>query len=358
MMRFVNAVISNMKIITHQPAKILNFFMMPLFVMFIINMATSGNIQKNTVVHFISDNSKLINEIKENKIADIAINSEERVISKLKDGKITNAYFIPDKFEELLIKGENPKIIIKSNLKDGRDERIDRFLNNYKNKIIIAKNLEKNGIVSVNSIMPDALISIRDNERLIDSNYFMAILMIMIFIMMNSNQLITELLNLKKNNVLKRMITTPNTDFFHIFSIITANLIIMIVLNILAITISSVFMNFTISSYPILIAMISCMCFVSISLSLAVFRLVKYQIFASTIPIIVSVGSAFMVMFYELKRFEIPIAEFIGKLSPYYWGIEILDKNSMFPGVFVLLLMGFVFLTAGSFKLREYALEQ
>lgn len=46
MMRFVNAVISNMKIITHQPAKILNFLMMPLFVMFIINMATSGNIQK------------------------------------------------------------------------------------------------------------------------------------------------------------------------------------------------------------------------------------------------------------------------------------------------------------------------
>lgn len=299
MMKFIRLVLSNLRIILHQPSKILSFLLLPIFVIFILNMGFSASSVGSTVIHFMNEDSLLLNEIRKNNIADIAIDNEDKIVNNLSRGKITTAYFIPDDYEGLLEAGKNPQIIIKSNVKNGYDIRIERYLNEYKNKIIVDKKLAEYGVATINNMINDPIINITDNGKIIDTKYFTAILMIMLFIMINSNQLIMDLLNLKKNNVLKRMITTPNNDLFHMFSILIANLIIMTVLNISAVFLASKFMGFKINSYPMMIAVISSMCFVSTTMSLAIFRLFKSEVFISVIPILVASGSGFMVMFLK-----------------------------------------------------------
>ena len=192
---------------------------------------------------------------------------------------------------------------------------------------------------------------------IIEADYFTTILMLMIFIMINSKELNTELVNMKKSNVLKRVITTPNTNLFQIGTLMLSNLILMVFLNFIVLIISSRVIGFSINSYPLALAVIVSMCFVSSSIALAVFRLVNNEIIVSVIPIIISVGASFMMMFYEFNRYDNPLAEVVGKISPFYWVMDVLDKNSFFPGIPILLLMGLVFLTAGSFRLREYAFK-
>lgn len=359
MKKFLNIIWINMKLILHQPSKLLFLLIMPIMIVFFINMTSGGGSKSDTIVHFENTGSPLSDIIKKSGIAEVVVNDRERVEKNLYLGKNVIAYFIPDKYEDKLLSGNPPKIEVKTTSEGYADVRFEKYLQQYNQNMAMNNQLSKMGIKTVDSILPEGgeLIKITDDSGVISSDYFMSVLILLMFIMMNSTYLVKDLIEMKKNNVLTRVIATPNRDFFQISSLMIGNLLISIVFNIIALVVMSLIMGFTITNYFVIIAVIATMSFVSTSLSLALFRLVKNELLVSMIPVIIAVGSAFMVMFYELKRFEIAIAEVVGKLSPYYWAIETLDKNKLLPGIPIMLLMGMVFLTAGSFRLREYAFK-
>lgn len=291
---------------------------------------------------------KLIKELDLDKDSVFNYSSKNKAIDLLKNNDISAVFEIDKDFSSKLDQLIKPNITVYKTYNGGgslyAESVIENFMtSNLKSKLINDQN--------VNFITANIINSKEDSF----GKGSMAILLVCYCLYINSASLCKDLLDLRSNNVLRRMTSTKNKDFEIIFSIFFALFLLQslscsIVLLALKLLIK---INITIDMFLLVIAN----SFVSTGFIIALTRLFKNELSINITAIfysLLNIGLAFTLIFQNISD-KIPFADKIAKLFPLYWTFDILIYDNLILGLIALLLIGLVFVTAGSFKLKNFA---
>ncbi|MDO5689883.1 MAG: ABC transporter permease [Tissierellia bacterium] len=356
MMHFLRMTTVHMKRILHSPTQVLVLAVMPIAIIALIQFGTgtATSTDRSTVL-VLGENPKVEEELRALDLVNLYEGSSDTAIAAVESGRINRLYILPEKFGTS--GAEDRPIEVYSRGQTSTDSVFENFLRGLFLDSRLEEYLVQEGLDEAISIYQrdNGAVSLVVEGQKMDDQYFFALVMILVFMLMNSNQLSDELITMKETHVLTRFISAPNSDLFTISTIVVAYWVLLVIINTLSLFLAKLLLKFEMANPVLAVVTIASMCFLSVCMSLAIFRLVKNKTLASMIPIFVSILSMIVMMASEIGRFENPAIAAISKLSPYYWAMEAIDKNQILPGIPILLLMGIVFLTAGSFRLREYA---
>lgn len=201
--------------------KVIGFMLiMPLVVITIINFAIKsggGSTIMVDVAFNVEDNGKegkqLLEELKI-PTKSIFYKDKGKAIESLNKNDVVAVYEIPKNFSEKIKKGEKPEIkAYKKEIGNGTLP-IEKSLNNNINKKVKENLLiNKNIIKSKNELDNNSVKTVIENTKNVEEGVFLVLSLIINFIIFSANNVSSELLNFKKQNILKRAITTSNRGF-------------------------------------------------------------------------------------------------------------------------------------------------
>lgn len=338
-------------------------FLMPLVVIVGIYFITNDKVSMTNVdVAFnIEDRGgyaeEMLNKLKLSKA--VFYNERSKAMEILEKNDVIAVYVIPDNFTEDINSGNKP--VIQSYKKDDGNATlpVEISINDYINKKVKEQMLLQHGIISHKDQLYDltAKINIEAYKKKMGSELYLAVMLIIYFIIISSNNLGTELLNLKKQKILSRAITTANKGYEIVGSIFIAMFFLQVSINLLVLIIGKYLIGYALVDVDIIIANIALASMISISLGLFVTRIFKNPGVASmmlTISSVVSTMLASLALSGDGSRNMPWILHNLAKFTPQYWLLDSIEKASLFPNSLVLLLMALALFTAGNYKLRDF----
>lgn len=342
-MNFIYLTFINIKRYFRNPILIIVTFIIPVFMMFSFNMESETTVYSVGIVDEdkTSSSKSLIDEIE--KVYDIKMCKAplEHDISSLKEKKL-GALIIIEKGFENEIKNGNMPIIKEYKTKEINGAlTLEDIINSF------IKGEEKNINLEVKSDIENS----KDNSGKELVNFFCYIILIM-------SAFITEdMIKMKKSKVIKRNISTVNSDKEILASILFASFI----LDVTSITVSLIMGKtvFHMSEIPMWKGMLSIilMEFFSISLSMAVSRWINNCGLGSIITLIIGLLSLALGMTGTVGETYISFPEVFltfQVISPIYWVNEIVSGGMILKGVLIIFLMSLVLFTFGGFKLKDF----
>lgn len=353
-MNIYRLVLSNLKRYFKSPVLILPITFMPailiISVLFACNSSDESiHLPKVAIVCNLNGKyeNKLIAELNSSKSA-FNLNEEDLALNLLKNNEVSSVLILEDNFSKDIDNIKKPKVqIIKSQDGGGSiwaESTIDAFINNcIKNNI--DPNIKSN-LITTKIIKKDTLVPADD---------IITVFMISYCLYVCSAFFSKDLLDLRSANVLRRMLSTHNSDFQIIFSIFLALFLVQSISCLLTLFTLNIILSFKISLSSVLIILANC--FVSTGFVMALTRLFKTETGVSLGSVFYSLGSVALclpLLFNSLKP-EFNFFNNLSKLSPMYWTFEALINNNIFLSVLALILLGLIFVTAGSFKLKDFS---
>lgn len=337
--------------------------LMPLVVIFGVYYITTDKVSMTNidVAFSIEDrgeySEEMLSKLKLSKA--VFYNERSKAMELLEKNDVIAVYVIPDYFTEDIKAGKKPEI--QSYKKDDGNATlpVEISINDYVNKKVKEQLLLKHGIISDKDQLYDltAKTNIEAYKKKMGSELSLALLMIIYFIILSSNNLGTELLNLKQQKILSRALTTANKGYEIVGSIFLAMFFLQVSINLLVLILGKYLIGYALVDMDIIIANIALASMISISLGLFVTRIFKNPGVASMVLTILSVVS---IMLSSLALSgdgirKMPwILHNLAKFTPQYWLLDSIEKASLFPNSLVLLLMTLALFTAGNYKLRDY----
>ncbi|SCJ08167.1 ABC-2 family transporter protein [uncultured Clostridium sp.] len=307
----------------------------------------------------VIDNSKsqysdeIIDKLNEKYSVQIVDGTIEENINLLRENKVGAIYVIDSNFKEVLDKGEAPKVkAYKSQATTGAimaEDVITTYINNKLQEDISAG-------LSTNSVVT----TIQTSDVVDKGEYTLTIVMIC-YLMMIGGSLITEdIMKLKAQKVLRRTISTANSDIEILGSLFLSTFIIQGALSSLAFIILQSILKMPNCNIAQGILIIFLASMFTTAIIVAVTRWIKNQILASLFIVLFGLMSFGIAMFsLEFNAFE-SVPEIINKISiisPFTWLLKIINTGEVLIPIFIITLMSAVFFTAGSFRLREFVKE-
>lgn len=271
----------------------------------------------------------------------------------LRDKKLGVIYVIDENFEEFIDSGEMPKVKCYSIETDIGAVLGDNIISDYVN------NLLKEGIndgLSTNTIKTIIVDKFQENKI----DYVMTILMICYFMMIGGSILIDDIIKLKTQKVLRRTISTGNSDKVILGSLYLSAFILQSLMS--SITLILAIKLFKIQKYNLGegILVITLCSLVTTSLIVFTTRWLKNQTIASLAVVIFGLLSFGLGIFGGgIEEFDnVPqIISSLSIISPFSWLIQIINEGKILIPIIVIILMSGVFFTSGSFRLRDYVKE-
>lgn len=281
--------------------------------------------------------------------------SLDEITRRLSDRKVVAYYEFPHNFLEAYEGKQNPKVKVYSLDGKQKDVVFEAQVENTLKKIVLGEKLYGEGLIDNPKVDFQGESRVRLDYAGVeaDGGTMLIFFMLIFFILMNGSIVSADLVDLKKNNVLKRLVGTSNSSYFIMGSLIGAYLVFMIGFNLLAAVVLSGIFGYSLQQFPVFAANIAAISFVSVSLALLLFRLLDQPETCLIVGYILALGLAalgFLPTYFETNL----LLEKVSYFSPVYWIMESLDKNSFFPQVPIVILMGLVLFTAGSHKLENY----
>lgn len=292
----------------------------------------------------------------------VFFNDSAKAMDLLEKNEIAALYVIPEDFTEMINKYEKPKIKVLRREDGNATITTEITLTDSINKKIKEKILVDNKVISSDKeLYLDSLKTIiiqNKKNSAIEKAAFVPLLLLIYFIILSSNNIGTELLNLKKDKVLTRAITTGNKSYEIVGSIFLAMFLLQSVISLLVLFISKFILKFSLGNFHVILINILLAILVSISLGLFITRLFKNPAIASYVLMIICIATFFLGILAitgdSIRSIPWPLAN-LAKFTPQYWLLDSLYKGKLFPNVFALLLMVIVLFTAGNLKLRNFA---
>ncbi|WP_052356497.1 ABC transporter permease [[Clostridium] dakarense] len=352
-MNIINLTLSNLKRYIKSPSLILPMILIPIvsvsafFTIFNDNDSSIPSVPFALVCNLDGEyEEKLIKELnlKENVFL---IEDKGNAITLLKNNKISSVFILDENFSNDINSLKNPTV--KSvKVEDGggsifAESKINKFISSsLKSKsdnkdinLITSKIVEKKSSFGLGSTMP----------------IFFTSYLLYLF----AYSFCKDLLDLKKSNVLKRMLSTKNKDFEILFSLCLSLFIVQASASSLSLILINVINGIEINISMILIVIANS--FVVTGLVMFLCRVFKTDAaisMATTLYALLSAGLSIPTLIPSLSM-KIPFLHNLAKLSPIYWVFEALNGKSIILSLIALILMGLVFVTCGSFKLRNFA---
>lgn len=187
-----------------------------------------------------------------------------------------------------------------------------------------------------------------DRETLTNDLFFL-LMMVIFYMSMTTGVTAGDLCLLHKNQVLKRSISANAQSQLVLGSVLLGYTLAGLICSSLVVLFSSFLMGMSLESFPFIMLILLCHSFFLAGLNIFLFRYVKDE------NMIRFWGTILPLAFISLVMVQAKLGEssFVPKLSPFYWLMEAVDTGQVFPYLLVILLMGAVLFTAGSFKMER-----
>lgn len=291
--------------------------------------------------------NKLINELDASK-SSFNLNDQELALDLLKQNEVSAVFVLENNFSDNIDNIKKPNVeVIKTQEGGGSiwaESTIDAFINDSI-KSNIDPNIESN--IATTQIIKD--------ESLIPADDTVVVFMISYCLYLCAASFSKDLIDLRSANVLRRMISTQNNDFEIIFSIFFALFLVQSISCVLTLLGLNLMLDFEISFSSILIIIANC--FVSTGFIMALTRVFKTEVGVSLGSVFYSLASVALYIPTIIPSLQSDFSFFnnLAKISPIYWTFEAMTNNSITISLLALILIGLVFVTAGSFRLRDFA---
>lgn len=363
-MNLIRLVMVTIKRILKDPLKIGIMFIMPIAVILFVNFMDSGpNVATSNldIAYNIEDNSVDVFELFSSPKKSIWTfdNEIEKALESLENNEVAVVYNIPANFSEKINNYEKPIIQSYKREEGNVTIPIEMEINNKINELIKEKFLIDKGVISSIDdlyILKTETIFTR-NKKVEMGDMGMVPMMIIYFIILSASIIGSELIELKKRNIISRSITTPNSSATILGSLALALLFFQVGSNVIVLLLSKLMIGYDIVNLPIIIVNIILASLFSITLSLALTRLLKNETAVPLMTALIALTTMFLSMFAQEGMYKhIPkIIRNLGKFTPQYWIFDSLERSILLPNAFIVLLMILALFTAGSYKLQDFA---
>ena len=346
--------------------KVIGFMLiMPLVVITIINFAIKGGGGSTIMVDAafnVEDNGKegkqLLEELKI-PTKSIFYKDKDKAVESLNKNDVVAVYEIPKNFSEKIKKGEKPEIkAYKKEIGNGTLP-IEKSLNNNKK---VRENLliNKNIIKSKDELDNNSVKTVIENTKNVEEGVFLVLSLIINFIIFSANNISSEILNFKKQNILKRAITTSNRGFEIIGGIYLGMILIQSFVYMSVYICGKFIIGYSFDNLAFILINTIVASIFSVSLGVFVTRLFQNESVVALAVNIVGISTTFLSLhsmgFMGLSMSKSPwILLNIGKFTPQYWIFDSIKNSSIFPNIFIVILMSLVLFTAGNIKVRDFA---
>lgn len=356
-MRLIRLTIINLRRSLKNPAILLMTFLLPMIVLFGVVGPSSNDTSLGKLGILDKSSSKyskdLINNLSEKYDIEELKGEAEDNYNELRDKKIGAIYVIDENFEKDINNGDVPNIKSYSNEAAMGAVIADDIITNY-----VSELLEEgvNDGLSTNTV--EAVIV--DKNEVSKEDFVMTVLMICYFMMIGGSILIDDIIKLKAQKVLKRTISTGNSDKVILGSLYLSAFILQSIISSLTLIIAlKVFKvpNYNLGEGILVITLCSLM---TTSLIVATTRWLKHPTIASLAVVVFGLLSFGVgILGSGLQEFDnVPqIINNLSIVSPFSWMAQIINKGNIFMPIIVIVLMSGVLFTAGSFRLREFVKE-
>lgn len=363
---FLTLVFVNFKRLMKDKIVMLLSFLMPLVVItavyFISNKEPGGTASMVDISFNVLDKgeygSKMLKDLNISKSIYYNYN-QSKVMELVEKNDVVAVYVIPEDFTDKIKNGEKPSIKAYKKQEGNGTVPVERAVEDEINKkvkehLLINKNIIQNGKDIEKSSVS---VQIKNSSKDIDGAMMITLTMLINFIMYSANGVGTELLNLRRQKILFRCITTANKGWRIVGSLYLAMFFQIVTVYSLVYLIEKFIIGYSFASAHIVLVSIILIAAISISLGIFVTRLFQNESVVTLIITLVCTATTFLSVLglgIQVKKMHW-VLENIVRFTPQYWIFNSIDTGKIFPNVFVLILMAVVLFTAGNVKLRDFA---
>lgn len=363
MVKLLRLTYINLKLSMKDMGNYLIMFIAPLVLTLAINFISSkgGYVVDTSLAFDIKDKGSYGKELlqKMNINENVFFNEEEKALELLHKNEVVAVYQIPEDFTEKIQQGEKPNIKAfrreEGNATLAFELRLEEEINNkIKREILI-----KEGVIDNKDELlkyaTKAQVKVGDSK--LDKEFLLAMTMILYFIILSSSSIGERIINMKRQNILSRAMSTANRGYEILGSLCLSILTFQVIVNLAVIFISKLIIGFSIPSFSIVLTNIVLASLFSITFTMFLTRIFEDQGAVSFGSVIFSIVSLFLsLVASEASSFpQVPlIIKNLGKLSPFYWLMDSVENLKLFPNALVLFLMILALFSGGNYKLKSF----
>lgn len=283
--------------------------------------------------------------------------SLEETLEEVDNGDIAAVYVIPADFTETIENNQKPELerytqdsqIGDTLFEQSFDREVTRYLTNQylvNEGILTAEQTE-------NAPSPEEVQINYPSERL-EASFAALVFLLLFYIFFNANFITSDMITFRDSRILQRMIEAPVSNKQVLGSFLTAYVVVLFLMNTLLLFAGKWIIGFEMVQFGQVLLLILLACLISLSFAFMIFRLVRNATFAMLINMGYSIGGLLLTFLLQSGSDNLLLTG-LAALSPFYWLMNVLDTNQLFPQALILLLMAAVFFTAGSYRLKDFA---
>ncbi|NJJ36277.1 ABC transporter permease [Clostridioides difficile] len=351
----IRLIIANIKRYIKNHTLLVNMVLFPVILVFSLNFFT-GNSENQSMyfspVAIVSNSSgkyehKLIDssKLKENSFV---LDEQDKAMNLLKNNKVSAVFILDKNFSSNIDNLKRPVVKCFKTENGGgslwAESQIESFITNSL-KLKIDGNIDDK-LTKTNII---------DNSPDKNKNSFLIVFLICYFMYINAAHLASDLFALKKSNTLKRLVSTKHNDIKIIFSIFLGLFFTQAIVYTLTLVCFTFTRDFKLTLNTLMIVLSNS--FVATGFVFWIARVFKNESSISLISTFYSlIGLAISISSMIPSLDKLSFMANLSKLTPFYWTIDAINNNgNILINIIVLILIGMVFVTAGSLKLRDFA---
>lgn len=351
----IRLIIANIKRYIKNHTLLVNMVLFPVILVFSLNFFTGSSENQSmyfSPVAIVSNSSgkyehKLIDssKLKENSFE---LDEQDKAMNLLKNNKVSAVFILDKNFSSNIDNLKRPVVKCFKTENGGAslwaESQIESFITNSL-KLKIDGNIDDK-LTKTNII---------DNSPDKNKNSFLIVFLICYFMYINAAHLASDLFALKKSNTLKRLVSTKHNDIKIIFSIFLGLFFTQAIVYTLTLVCFTFTRDFKLTLNTLMIVLSNS--FVATGFVFWIARVFKNESSISLISTFYSlIGLAISISSMIPSLDKLSFMANLSKLTPFYWTIDAINNNgNILINIIVLILIGMVFVTAGSLKLRDFA---
>lgn len=354
-MNIIRLTFANLKRYIKTTPLISGLLFMPLVLVVLVTLFTgsSTSMYSSDVLLVCNSSGKYESELikKGLKVDDknvFSYDKEADAINKLENNN-TPAVFVLDKnFSSNIDNTIKPSVKVYKTQEGGGSIWSESLIENF-----INDKLKESVDPNINSKLVTT--TIVENNKILDADSLIAVLLICYCLYSNSGILCKDFLDLRSNNVLKRMISTKNKNIEIVFSIFLALFLLQALSCFVVMIILKFIFSININFNMFLIVIANS--FASTGVVIAFTRVFKSETAITIASLLYSLGIMFLgiTSILDYLGSNLGFLNSLSKLSPIYWTLEAFNSSNVGFSFIMIILIGLVFATAGSFNLKEFA---
>ncbi|AFS79612.1 hypothetical protein Curi_c26170 [Gottschalkia acidurici 9a] len=362
-MRMINLSLVHLKRIIKDKNSLFTMIVTPLLVINMTYFLNHGEKAKPSVnIAFnVEDRGKYGQEI----IDDIEVSNQtfykdrKKALELLEKNDIAVIYEIPKDFTQKIKDGKKPVIESLRRQEEKGVLPIEIDLEKKINDKVKENILIKHDIIEdksdVHKLYKESVVN--KYKQGADAKLALTLTLIMYFILLSSSSVGTDILRLRKQNILSRAIATPNRGYEIMGSICLAIFSLQMITYTFILIVQKFIMGYSITNIHIVFTNMALSSLMSISLSLLVVRIFENEGVVSTVLVlfnIITLSISGVALSGDYLDNKFWIIDNIAKFMPQYWILDSLESSTLFPNSIILILMIAALFTAGNFKIKNF----